>query len=247
VDLARLRLASGNYAGARDLLTDILAKGAEHDEAEARIVLAASQVRLGRLDAANEELERARNEVETKRPALRPAFELVLGDAAVSSGRVDLAQAHFVRASQLWVDALPDPASVEARAHMGLLTRGPSRAAFESSLAHARAIGSVALEARVRILTARKLVELGDGPGAVKVLSSLPRDEVIGPELNAQAHFWRGRALTRGGDIVAGEREAALARDLIEKFRMSLPEPDQKPFASRVEIRRILDIRGRSE
>jgi tetratricopeptide (TPR) repeat protein len=247
VDLARLRLAAGDYTGARDFLTDILAKGAGHDEAEARIVLAASQVRLGRLDAASEELERARDEVETMRPALRPAFELVLGDAAVSSGRVDLARAHFARASALWVDAIPDPASVEARAHMGLLTRGPSRAALESSLAQAQAIGSVVLEARVRILTARKLVESGDGPGAVKVLSSLPRDEAIGPELNAQAHFWRGQALTRGGDGAAGQREVALARDLIEKFRMSLPEPDRKPFASRVEIRRILDSQERSE
>ena len=41
-DLARSRLASGDYAGARDLLIDLLRRGAGQDEAEARIVLAAS-------------------------------------------------------------------------------------------------------------------------------------------------------------------------------------------------------------
>jgi tetratricopeptide (TPR) repeat protein len=240
VDLARLRLISGDYASARDFLIDLLAKGAGHDEAEARIVLAASQARLGRFDAAAEELERIRLEVETRRPALRPAFELVLGEAAVSSGRLDLAQAHFIRASQLWADALPDPASVEARAYVGLLTLGSSRADLESSLAQARAIGSVALEARIRILMARKLVESGNGQEALKVLSSLPGDDAIGPETNALAHFWRGQALTRAGDDAAGQQEAATARDLMEKFRMSLPVLDRTRFASRVEIRRIL-------
>ena len=52
------------------------------------------------------------------------------------------ARALFETASRLWTDDLPDAASVEARAYLGLLDgldgRAAGRAAIEASLAQAR-------------------------------------------------------------------------------------------------------------
>jgi|SoiMethySBSTD1v2_1073268.scaffolds.fasta_scaffold00036_119 tetratricopeptide (TPR) repeat protein len=243
IDLARARLLSGDYGGARDRLAGIVSTAGQ-DEAEARIVLAAAHARLGNPGAADEQLQRARPGVETRR-ALQPAFAFVQGEVAMNSGRLNDARAHFAQASQLWTDAFPDPASVEALAYVGLLeTRGSVRVAvakLESALKQAQAIGSMSLVSRVRILMARRLIEAGDGHGASRVLVDLPTDDVIGPELKSEGHFWRGRAYGLIGDRTAAQREMQLARDLMEQFRRSLPTEDRERFASRSDIRRILE------
>jgi tetratricopeptide (TPR) repeat protein len=249
VDLARSRLVSGDYIGARDLLAGILGTGSQ-DEAEARIVLAASHVRLGNLDAADQQLQRARQDVETRRRALGPVFALVRGEVAMTSGRLDDARARFAEASRLWADAFPDPAAVEALAYVGLLdTRGlvQAVATLESAHEQAQVIGSSALVSRVRILMARRLIESGDGPRGLRTLVDLRPDDAMGRELRAEAHFWRGRAYALLGDVTAAQRERELARQVMEQLRTSLPIEDQQRFASRPTVRPILDPQKRSD
>ena len=113
---------------------------------------------------------------------------------------------------------------------------------MRASLAQAQRMGRVALEARCRIHLARIDVLARQFDEAASLLDQIPQDgpaRAIGPELQAQTHFWRSRVLAGRGDSQGALSEGTMARTAIESLRASLPEPDRPGFESRVDIRLI--------
>jgi FimV-like protein len=246
IDIARVRIESGDYDSARKLLQEALSAGAGRDAAIGLVTLGRVQTRMGDFSSAQESLETAARDVKsTGMSWLLPSIYLAMGDLAEQSTRMVDAKSLFQQASNLWVDGLPDAASVEARARVALLNAQTGHATgtsqvIASTLKQARAMGAHWLEARCLLFSAR-LAELERRhEDAVSFLGQIKDDgEVaIGPELQAEVHYWRGRSRVALGQNADGE--TAAARKLIEGMAATLSESGRSKFLSRPEIASIV-------
>ena len=249
LDLGRTRFEVGDYARARELLKEALGDGSGPRAPEARIRLAIVHTRLGDFASADTELMKAAGELEQGRERwLFPLLQAAFGTVAYERGGLDDARMHFGRAALIEVDPDPDGATFEARASLGLLDAlegkaAAGRAAVAESLAEAQKMGRYSLESRLRIYLARIDAGLRRFDDALAALEAIPPDgaRAIGPELQAEVHYWRARALLGRGDRAAAQAEADTSRKLIEPLRDALPVADRDRFASRRDIRSLFE------
>ena len=245
VDLSESYFLMSEYDAARKRLDEAAASEAGRDDPEVALALGRVLVRLGDLDGARGHLTRALTSVEASGYlSLAPLAHTALGELEYESENIREARVHFKKAAGYWVDDLPDAASVEASCHAGLLDTlagrpGVARTAVERAVQQARTMGRLSVEVECRVDAARIDVHLRQYAGATALLNeiSLGDDRTIGPELEAQVHYWRSRALGGRGDRSGADREATQARKLIENLRASLPLEYRDRFAARPDIR----------
>jgi tetratricopeptide (TPR) repeat protein len=244
VALAQLRLDQSRYAEALDLLTQALGDGSGPVEPLVLMVRGQILTRLGDFPGADMALTAAADSA-TRRGenSVLTALETSRGHLAYERGKQTEAESYFRRAAARWTDSLPDPASVDARAYVGLfdalsgqVARGT--AALTESLEQARKMGHVALEARCRVLFARIELKTGRADAALAVLREVRDDaeRAIGPELQAQVHYWRAQALERRGDSAGATGERRATRELLEKVRAAIPERYRRTFQTRFDV-----------
>ncbi len=242
IDLARLYFDQGDY-GAAVMLLEPIGDGFDQQSLHAWIRLARTRLRLGDFTAAQALLLKADEDVaKRKETEYRPVLYATLGELEYESDRLPEARAHFARAAAMWTDDLPDPASVEARAYVGLIDalRGriaSGRSAIESSLTQAVKMRQVAIEARCRIFLAQLLLREKSASDALRVLNEIKPDTVRG-ELLAQSHYWRGMAL--GGITSEANTEKQRAKTLAEEAAAKLSERDRQGFLARRDLKRIV-------
>jgi tetratricopeptide (TPR) repeat protein len=161
VKLAEASFLMGNYEEARAFYQQVAASEAGKESIAPQIGLARAYGRLGDTKTAGAHLERAMKAIEgTGHMQLAPLAFLVAGELASLAGNVNGARGHFARSSELWVDDLPDAASVEARCNEGMLRviagdRQGGRSLLESGLAQASKMAHVFLENHCRSNRAR--------------------------------------------------------------------------------------------
>ena len=244
VQYAQLRLDQGRYAEALDLLTQALGDGAGPFEPLALMVRGQILTRLGDFPGADMALAAAADSA-TRRGenSVLTALETSRGELAYESGKLTEAGSYFRRAAARWTDSLPDPASVDARAYVGLLDAlsgqvAKGTAALTEGLEQARKMGHVALEARCRVLFARIELKSGRADAALATLREVHEDaeRSIGPELQAQVHYWRAQALERRGDSAGGMSERRAMRELLDKVRATIPERYRRTFQARFDV-----------
>jgi tetratricopeptide (TPR) repeat protein len=247
VDLARSYFDRNDY---REALSYLETVGDEFDQdsLHAWIRLARTYLRLGNSTKARDLLSKAEDDVAKRTETeYRPLLYATLGELEYESGRLGQARTQFSRAAERWTDDLPDPASVEARAYVGLIDALQGRvdqglALIESSLTQAVRMRQVALEVRCRVFLARVLLVQRRPDEALERLSAITWDGpgAVGPELLAQARYWRGRALSARGDSSAADVERQKARDLLDELIATLAADDKQRFTRRPDIRAIL-------
>jgi tetratricopeptide (TPR) repeat protein len=245
IDVARSRFDRADYASARDLFVQAMGDGSGPRATDARIRLARVDVRLGDFHAATQELKIAETEFATGHGdrVLAPLLEVVRGELALASGAAQDSRAYFEKAAAVWVDDRPDAAAVEARAYLGLLdTRqgrtSSARQALESSLMQAGRMGRYALEVRCRVYLAQLDVSQRQFAAAADRLRNIPADgeRALGPELQAQVHYWRSQALKGIGDVAGSNRDEEAARRFLRDLTTSLPERYRAGFAARADL-----------
>ena len=232
VELARLRLEQGRYAESLDLLTQALGDGSGPVEPLALVVRGRILTRLGDLSGADAVLTAAAESAARRgENSILPLLETSRGQLAYESGKPDEARRYFQTAAAQWADTLPDPASVEATAYLGVLDATGEQvargiAALSKSLEQARLMNRLALEIRCRVLFARINVQHGRREAALAVLRDVRDDakRTVGPELQAQVHYWRAQALQGLGDQAGATREDNTARALANQLRTAVPE-----------------------
>jgi hypothetical protein len=241
LELARSKLEAGDYRAALDLAARS-GGSPEGGSTDARITMARAHVRLGDLAAARTELARAFDELKAHPNAdLTPTLHMALGELAYESGDAREARSQFETASAFWTDSLPDVASVESRSYVGLLDAlaGKSDAGervIQSSLAQAAKMKRFSLEVRSRVQLARAAVSRRAYARTLDVLNDVRSqgERTLNPELEAQVHYWRGRAL--GGLNQDPAAEAAAARRLGEQARAAVSSEYRDKFAARPDI-----------
>jgi tetratricopeptide (TPR) repeat protein len=229
LDEARILLDTGHYIDARNRLDEAMAIQVSEKPSELLIERARVDARLGDVEHGREMLARARELPESAGGDMLPRLRAAEGDVAYAGGDLKQAYAAYAEASRLWVDELPDAASVEARAHAGLLDalagKPAGRAAINASLAEARGMNRPQLEALGRVFLARvATTQDGEPAEASKILTGI-RMETIGPELQAQVHYWRGERM-----------EAAR---ILARLQESVPEALRPRFLLRPDIQAI--------
>jgi tetratricopeptide (TPR) repeat protein len=242
IDLALSRIEVNDYPKAKDLLKEALGDGSGKDAPYAQIVLASTEARLGQLESARAALESAAGGIKARGALdLLPELHEAWGEYGLMSGQPAEARAHFSTAAALWKNALPSPASVAARANLGLLDaldgRAHGRSDAQASLIKARQIGAQSLIARCRISLARIDLKERLFPEALELTTLTQSDEVFGPEFLAELHFWHGEALKATGDVEGANREKILARQLLDRVSALLPTADRAGFMVRPDIR----------
>jgi tetratricopeptide (TPR) repeat protein len=246
IDLARSHFDRNDYPETLKLLESV-GDGFGQNSLHAWIRLARTQLRLGNFDAARALLQKAGGDgakpQETEYLALLYATS---GELEYETGRLTEARAHFNRAAELWADALPDPASVEAKAYVGLIDAlqgrvAPGRRLLEASLAQAGKMRQVAIEVRCRVFLARVSLSQRRPDEALATLSTIVWDGpgAVGLELLAQARYWRASALSARGDRADADIELEKARKLLDGLTATLAERDRQRFAMRPDIRQI--------
>ena len=248
IELARSRFDVGAYSEARDLLQQVNAEESSAEGTHARIRLSRVFVRLGDFEAARQGLDKASAELQVRGEiGLLPLLHEVLGELAYEAGRLTEARTEFTKAGALSKDDWPDPAAVEARAYLGLLDAmdgrsDGARALVQSSLADAHRLRHFSLETRCVLFLARIYASLRRFDDSFNTLSEIGADtteQAIGPELQAQIHYWRSQALAARRDLAGAQSEKNLAQTLIDTLQRSLPEQYHLAFASRQDIRVI--------
>jgi len=250
IELARSRFDLNNYEGARGLLLNALGDNPAQGSLRARVHFGRVQLRVGDITGARTYLSQALVETE-KRDILwiLPLLYSALGELAYESGDMKEARTSFGKAAAVWTaDEPPDAASVEARAYLGLLDALEGRSArgergVRSSLDQARKMGRFALENQCRLYLARIALLDRRVEDTLRVLSEIPADDgerALGPEIQAQVHYWRSQALALRGDRAGARSEADMARMLVESIRTSLTEDFRRGFASRPDIRLVI-------
>ena len=208
-DLARSRLESGDYAGARTLLTQAVAVASGGDRTHARIRLGETYLGLGDAAAAQREFAIAEMDLRSGADAeLVPVLEAAMGELAYQSGRPDAARPHFVRAAALWTDGLPDAASVEARAYLGMMDALDGRtdagvAQVTRALEQATKMARVSLQARCRMFLARIAAARHRFDDALRELDQIPADDAsrtIAADVRSQVEALRDRVLAARPD-----------------------------------------------
>ena len=247
--LAESYLATGEYDEARARLEAATASDAGHDDPEAAVMLGRVYVRLGEFAAARMRLEPALTAIRTSgQLSILPAAHLALAEVESESGKVGDARANFEKAGLTGTDELPDAASVEARCHQGSIDaidrHAPkARAVVTASIDRASKMGRLYTEAQCRLQLARIDFAGKQFAQVLAALNALPLegDRTVGPELEAQIHYWRSRALSEQGHRGDAESEAKQALTLVRALQQSLPPRYRPGFASRREIRRLLE------
>ena len=249
IDLARSQIEAGAYAAARARLIEVLGDGRGPFSTAARIHLGRARAAAGDAGTADADFNAARTEIENGADSeLVPLLHVASGQVAYEYGRTAEGRAHFSRAAIGGGEELPDAASIEARAYLGLLDAldgrtAAGRTALNTSLAQARARGRVALEAKCGTMLAEIELRARRWSDALRALDNIPADDAsrtIGPELRAQVHGLRARAMTGLRDEAGAAAEIANARRTIERLRAALPEGDRDRFAARPGVRRLL-------
>jgi tetratricopeptide (TPR) repeat protein/TolB-like protein len=246
--LALVRFERGQYWDARQLQTEVLARGGSRDT-ETRVRLARSNVRLGDTAAADAQLQAAERELQAApNDAVRSLLLLVRGEWAYEAGRVDEARSYFEQASARWVDGLPDVSVLEARIRLGLLEAIDGRPAdgaalVRSSLDAARRLEHVALIARAVAASARIEV-LRRRPGeADRLLNTIAADvdrQSIDPEIRAAVHDARARMLDARGDADGAAADTREARRLVAAVADGLPDQYRQQFRNRRSVRELM-------
>ncbi len=247
LDIARVNNDMARYGSAQELLLQIKRDVPTLENVHAQIELGRVRTRLGQFEAAGTDLTEALDDLQRAGDTgSLPLLYFTRGELAYESGRDVDARRAFTQAATFWVDDLPEAASVEARAYLGLLdamqgqlARG--RSSVAASLDQARRMGRVALEARCRVLLARIELAANRPKDAIQTLASIAPegDLTLGPELRAQIHHWRGEALARAGDRTAAGVEAGNARRLADELGKLVPLSNRKALMSRPDIRLI--------
>jgi tetratricopeptide (TPR) repeat protein len=246
-ELARVRFDAGDYLQARELLTEAERNATGLDAVHARIELGRTYTRLGAFDQARDHLNRAGSELERFGDVgSLPLLNEARGELAYESGDNAGALSSFARASDAWsTDDWPEDASVEARAYLGWLQASSGKAAKGKdttlqSLRRARQTRRADLEGRCVLFLARIALATGNAREALLTLNELSDDRrlALSADLQAQIHFWQGRALAHTGDAATAAAQLTVARDLVERWQQSLRS---SPYAAGVLQRR--DIR----
>ena len=228
LDEARVLMETGKYVAARDRLDEAMAVQVSQKPSELLIERARVDARLGDLDHARDMLARAWALPESMAGDMLPRLHVATAEVAYAAGESKQAYAAFADAARLWVDDLPDAASVEARAYIGVLDglsgKPSGRTAVDASLAEARRMQRPSLEALARVFQARLHHQTGDAAAASAALAGV-RLDAIGPELRAQVLYWRG------------ERQEA-AR-IVSEIQKDVPKPLQARFLLRPDIQAI--------
>jgi tRNA A-37 threonylcarbamoyl transferase component Bud32/tetratricopeptide (TPR) repeat protein len=253
LELARLRYESNDYLAARGQFLQIEQRASGLDRIHARSELARTRARLGDFTGARHDLTRAIEEIEAIGDVgSRPLFYVASGEVAYESGQLLEARSSFGQAAALWTDDdLPETASIEARAYAGLIdaiqgqpARG--RSAVLASLAQARQMRRVALEARCQVFLAR--IDVGERrfAEALRRMSevSAEQERVLDPELRAQLHYWRGVALKGRGEADEAAAEQVRARQFLEELRALVSDSQWSGVLSRPDIRLISGEHG---
>jgi tetratricopeptide (TPR) repeat protein len=245
LEIGRLRIDRSDYAGAKAILTNLLAPtskggmGASGRFAtQARMLLGRADLRLGDAGSARKHLETARSEAKGD-AGLLPRTEATLGELEYELGSVSQARSYFERVAAGWRGAFTPEPMVEARAYAGLLeaiqgSAARGRIEVEASLTRAQNMARRGLVTLCRVFLARVYLQAGEPALALSALEPAAKDaEGLGVELRAQVHYWRGRALRDAGDVAGSAAELTRAREFLDRFRESLPEADRDRAASR--------------
>jgi tetratricopeptide (TPR) repeat protein len=245
LERARLKAAQADYVTARSDLLQAIDKDAG-PKAEMRIELGLVLTSLADFEPARQALTQAGEEI--RRGSVRhlePRLHAALGLLEYESGRWPEALTDFRRAHSLATRPSADPAILEARAYAAVIDVRDGRAASadafgQSCVIQAQRMRRVALEARCRTLLARTALAAQRPGEGVKALADV-RVEELGPELQAQVLYWRGRAATLSGDGAAGERQLAEARRLLTAVRELVPSTLREAYSQRPDIRLIVE------
>jgi tetratricopeptide (TPR) repeat protein len=128
IDLARVALDRGDYAGARDRLATALKQATGPAAAEISILLAQAQVRLGDLTSPAAHLTAAEETIRrVGEGRLSPLLELAAGELAIVKGNRTDARRHFANSAGRPDQALRDPASVKASGYLQAMANGTIR------------------------------------------------------------------------------------------------------------------------
>jgi tetratricopeptide (TPR) repeat protein len=242
LDEARVLRETGQYVEARDRVDEAIAIRVSQKPSELLIERARIDARLGDIEHAREQLDEARALPESRGGDILPRLHAAAGEVAYAAGDVKQAYASFVEAARLWTDDLPDAASVEARARVGLLDALAGKAAgrgdIEASLAEARRMKRPPLEAVARVFLAQLDVLARQPQQASAVLAGV-RMEAIGPELQAQVHHWRAAAAAALGNGTAAQTERREVGRILAALQKAVPEPLRARFLLRPEIQAI--------
>jgi tetratricopeptide (TPR) repeat protein len=243
VDAAIVEWLQNDYEAARARLEPVVTSA--DATPEARIALGRVNLRLGDFTAAKTHFQTALAAMQASgEMTLSPLIHESLGELAMESGTLEEARAHFTHAAAGSDSTLPDPASVEARCHLAALSKSAgARADLETALARSRKMGQLHVHAQCALDLARVEYEQRRFSRVMEILNGIPMEpeSSTGPELEAQRHLWRGRALIAQGDQTAGGAELALARTLAARIQATLPEHFRQRFASRANIRPLFE------
>jgi tetratricopeptide (TPR) repeat protein len=247
VAIAQTDLLLNDYESARKSLEELLTGNAEK-ALDARITLGTVYTRLGEFDAARTQLEAALVDAAAQPAQFVAAVRAALGELAYESGKLPDAREQFGKAAALWTDDVSDAAAVEARSFVGFLDASAHRdpkamTMIQASIERARAMGRLDLEVRCRLHLARLQIGERRYAEAVATLDGIPLEgeRTVGPERQAQVRYWRSRALVGRGDPGLAASEAARARKLIVDLQAALPAAGRDRFASRSEIRPLVE------
>jgi tetratricopeptide (TPR) repeat protein len=236
LEQGRVRMEMGEYVAARETFTQALGSEGATEAGELQIELARVQARLGDAEAAASALEKAQMSPEANAGDVEPRLLAAAGEVAYAAGRLQDARASYEAAGRLWTDELPDAASVEGRAFVGLLDaldgRAAGRPAIDTGLQQARRMQRPSLEALCRMWLARLDLRAGRPAQAASLLAPIRLDR-IGPELQAQVHYWRAQASATPG---AGDDERRDARRLLDEIQRGVPDRLRARFLLRPDI-----------
>jgi tetratricopeptide (TPR) repeat protein len=247
--LADSYIETGEYQEARLRLEEAGGTGTAREDLEVAIALGRVHGRVGDFDDARERLSRTLASVETSGlMALVPSALTALGEVQYQSNRVSEARAYFEKAAALGTEDLPDAASVAAKCWIGLLEAEDSKVpkagvSVETSIRKAADMGRLNVESHCRLAESRIHFSRQQYASAESLLRPIPidGDPKVGPELAAQVHYWRGRTLSEQGNRDGAQLEVEKAQKLLRDLMASLPESLRNGFASRRDVRRVLE------
>jgi ATP/maltotriose-dependent transcriptional regulator MalT len=246
--LALTQFDDGDYEEARRSLLDALKGATGRRSTEARIHLARTYVRLGDLAAAESDLRMAEQELNASpNDALAALLWLVRGEWSIEGNHTRDGRSSFEKASMLWQGSFPEPAAVEARAHLGFLDAVEGRIdgghqMLRSSIEGADKLAHRSLRVRCYLLLADAEIARGQLRAAAEALGAIPPDDAtatIGPELRAQVYDVSGRLQQALGDPIAAAKSADAARAAIGSIAKRIPVDRRAAFEARPLVQRI--------
>ena len=244
LDDGRTLMDMGEYQQARETFEKALSIGGAGTVPELRIEQARLRTRLGDFDGAAEALDVATGTAGTLASGLAPRVAATRGELAYARGRVTDARAAFAEASRLWSDALPDAASVEARAFLGFLDgldgRAQGRQAVVESMQQASRMRRPAVEAAIRVLLARLELHARRPAQALTVLAGLSLVS-LSPELQAQAFYWRAEARD-AQEPNSGADDRREAHQSLERAGQHVPTELRERYFSRPDLQAMSNV-----